>query len=74
MSILNEVQVVLIDLDGTLVDSVPDLAFCVDHMQAKLGRQTYGGDKVRTWVGNGVARLVMRALTDSMHDEPEKSL
>ncbi len=74
MSIFSDVKVVLIDLDGTLVDSVPDLAFCIDEMQIKLGRQPFGEDKVRTWVGNGVARLVERALTDSMDDKPEKEI
>ncbi|NOR40620.1 MAG: phosphoglycolate phosphatase, partial [Gammaproteobacteria bacterium] len=31
-------EMILIDVDGTLVDSVPDLAYCVDTMMAELGR------------------------------------
>ncbi len=62
---------VLIDLDGTLIDSVPDLAYCVDELMARLGRPPWGEAKVRTWVGNGVERLVKRALTGTMDSEPE---
>jgi len=55
------------DLDGTLVDSVPDLAAATDRMLLELGRPAAGEDKVRHWVGNGAALLVKRALADS-HD------
>ncbi|MEA1050184.1 phosphoglycolate phosphatase [Lamprobacter modestohalophilus] len=61
---------VLIDLDGTLVDSVPDLTFCVDEMMARLGRPPRGEPAVRQWVGNGVERLVVRALTGQLDGEP----
>jgi phosphoglycolate phosphatase len=61
---------ILIDLDGTLVDSVPDLAFCVDAMMGRLGRAPYGEAVVRNWVGNGVERLVRRSLTGQLNGEP----
>ncbi len=67
---MNKPEMVLIDLDGTLIDSVPDLAYCVDEMMKKLGRSPYGEAKVRTWVGNGVEKLVKRALTDDLDAEP----
>ena len=63
-------KMVLIDVDGTLVDSVPDLAFCVDEMMARLGRPGHGEAKVRDWVGNGVERLVRRALVGQLEGEP----
>ena len=59
---LKKPQMILIDVDGTLVDSVPDLAFCVDEMMRRLCREPHGEAKVRDWVGNGVERLVRRAL------------
>jgi phosphoglycolate phosphatase len=62
--------VALIDLDGTLVDSVPDLAQSVDAMMAALGLAPHGETAVRNWVGNGVERLVKRALTGSLDGEP----
>lgn len=61
---------ILIDVDGTLVDSVPDLAFCVDAMMDRLGRPPWGESAVRNWVGNGVERLVRRALTGTLDGEP----
>ena len=63
-------KMVLIDVDGTLVDSVPDLAYCVDEMMRRLGRPPHGEDKVRIWVGNGVERLVRRALVGQLDGEP----
>lgn len=66
-------KMILIDLDGTLVDSVPDLAYCVDAMLARLGRPPQGEAKVRNWVGNGVERLVRRALIGQLEGEPKEA-
>lgn len=71
MGLSRKPKLVLIDLDGTLVDSVPDLQYCVDEMMKALGRQAWGEAKVRMWVGNGVERLVMRALTNELWLDPE---
>jgi phosphoglycolate phosphatase len=65
---------ILIDVDGTLVDSVPDLAFCVDEMMLQLGMEPRGEKQVRNWVGNGVERLVRRALTGELDGEPDEAL
>ncbi|MES9870462.1 MAG: phosphoglycolate phosphatase [Sedimenticola sp.] len=67
---MNKPKLILIDLDGTLVDSVPDLAHCVDTMMERLGREPYGADMVRNWVGNGVERLTRRALIGQLDGEP----
>jgi len=72
--ILNLPKAVLIDVDGTMVDSVPDLAYCVDEMMIALGMATHGEDKVRHWVGNGVERLVRRALIGQLDGEPDDAL
>jgi phosphoglycolate phosphatase len=66
-------EMILIDVDGTLVDSVPDLAYCVDAMMEKLGRSPHGESRVRDWVGNGVERLVRRALVGQLKGEPDES-
>jgi phosphoglycolate phosphatase len=65
-------EMILIDVDGTLVDSVPDLAYCVDEMMKQLDRPVHGEDRVRNWVGNGVERLVRRALIGQLDGEPEE--
>ncbi len=67
-------KLVLIDLDGTLVDSVPDLAVAVDKAMIDLGHPAHGENKVRNWVGNGVERLVKRMLTEDLHAEPDAAL
>lgn len=52
----------LFDLDGTLVDSVPDLAVAVDATLQALDVPLAGEPRVRQWVGNGALRLMQRAL------------
>ncbi len=69
-----KIKLVVCDLDGTLVDSVPDLAYCVDEMCLQVGLPTAGEAKVRQWVGNGIEPLVRRALTGRMDGEPEAAL
>jgi phosphoglycolate phosphatase len=58
------IKAVLFDLDGTLIDSVPDLAAAIDTMLQSLGKAPAGEVKVNRWVGNGAAALVKRALAD----------
>jgi len=70
---MNRPKMILIDVDGTLVDSVPDLAFCVDTMMEQLNRPPYGEAVVRNWVGNGVERLVRRALIGQLDGEPDEA-
>ncbi len=67
-------RMILIDLDGTLVDTVPDLAMAADAMMRDLGLPERGEAAVREWIGNGVARLVKRTLTNSLDGEPEPAL
>ncbi|MCB1787628.1 MAG: phosphoglycolate phosphatase [Chromatiaceae bacterium] len=71
-AVLKRPKMVLIDVDGTLVDSVPDLAYCVDEMMKRLGRAPCGEAAVRNWVGNGVERLVKRALLGQLDGEPDE--
>jgi phosphoglycolate phosphatase len=66
-----KVSMVMIDLDGTLINTAPDLADSVNIMLERMGRDAWPLDKVSGWIGNGVSRLVKRALTDSMDGEPD---
>jgi phosphoglycolate phosphatase len=67
-------EMVLIDIDGTMVDSVPDLAFSIDQMLIDLDKPVRGEAKVRQWVGNGIERLVKRALTNTFDGDPDEAL
>ncbi len=67
-------QLILFDLDGTLVDSVPDLAYCVDGAMQQVGLPVRGEAAVRQWVGNGMQRLVERALSNDLNGQPDAAL
>ena len=67
-------ELVALDLDGTLVDTVPDLAWCIDRTMPRFGVPPRGEARVRRWVGNGVERLVERALTGGEETPAEPAL
>lgn len=56
------VRAVLIDLDGTLLDTIPDLAAAANLMLAELGRPSLDEALIRTFVGKGIPNLVERLL------------
>ena len=56
------ISAVMIDLDGTLLDTIPDLAEGTNRMLAELGEAELPLPVIRTFVGKGIARLVERAL------------
>ncbi|MGO1460827.1 MAG: phosphoglycolate phosphatase [Marinobacter sp.] len=64
--------VALFDLDGTLVDSAPDLAAAVDRTLEQIGRKPAGIEQVRQWVGHGSPILMRRALAGKVDWEPAK--
>ena len=61
-------NLVMLDLDGTLVDSVPDLGYCLDRTLEALGFPAAGEEKARQWVGSGIEGLLRRALRDACGD------
>jgi len=71
---INIPEMVLIDVDGTMVNSVPDLAYSIDQMLLDLGMPVRGEDKVKNWVGNGIERLVKRALLNALDGDPDETL
>lgn len=58
----------LFDLDGTLVDSIPDLAKAVNLLRNELGLPPVSVGEVRSFVGDGVGLLVQRALPAHLFD------
>lgn len=65
---------VVIDLDGTLLDTAPDLADAAMAMAADLGLPAIDLAEVKTYIGNGVSRLVKRVLTRDMFADPAPEL
>jgi phosphoglycolate phosphatase len=59
------VKAVTIDLDGTLADTIPDLAAATNMMLRELGRPVLEVERIREFVGKGIPKLVERALAGS---------
>lgn len=62
------VAAITFDLDGTLLDTVPDLAAAAQDMAAELGLPPRSVDEVRVFVGRGIPNLVARCLGDRAQD------
>lgn len=59
---MNNKKLIIFDLDGTLIDSAPDLALALNYMLERIGRESFSEEIINTWVGNGAQTLVKRAL------------
>ena len=68
------VKAVVIDLDGTLLDTAPDIAEAAQRMLRDLDMAPVDLEKIRSYIGNGIANLVKRALTGEMHGKPDDAL
>jgi phosphoglycolate phosphatase len=68
------VHAVLIDLDGTLLHTAPELAESANRMLRDMGRPAVSQDLIMSYIGNGIHWLVKRALTGDMHAEPDAAL
>jgi phosphoglycolate phosphatase len=68
------VKAVMIDLDGTLVDSIPDLAAATNMMLRELGREQLDPGLIRTFVGKGIPNLVARALSGALEGGAPEAL
>ena len=69
-----QVRMVMIDLDGTLINTAPDLALAANLMLEELGMEKHPLKKIESWIGNGVATLVKRALTGEYDGKPDAEL
>lgn len=64
---LKNKRLLIFDLDGTLIDSVPDLAQSVNFTLKQLDKKLFDEKTIRKWVGNGAVTLVKRALSGSVN-------
>ena len=65
---------VIFDLDGTLIDSVPDIADCLNDTLTRFNFPTVTIDKVKTIIGNGAKRLIIDAIDQVLPDEKIEEL
>lgn len=65
---------VIFDLDGTLLDTLPDIAAAVNTGRQAMGLAPRPLSDVREWIGEGMPMLCERALTDAPHVAVEQML
>lgn len=70
MPLIERIRAAAFDLDGTLIDTMGDLASAVNLMLGMLGARELPEPRVRSLVGNGVEQLVLRALAESLGQPP----
>jgi len=61
---MKPIRSITLDLDGTLLDTVPDLAAAANGMLRELGRRELAIGTIATFVGRGIPKLVARCLPD----------
>lgn len=66
---MDNIKFVIFDLDGTLLDTLGDLAASVNFALKKSGMPQRGIDEVRTFVGHGIRNLIKRAVTEDCTEE-----
>ncbi len=70
---MQAIKLIAFDLDGTLLDSVPDLAIAADQAVRELGYPSVSEAQVRDYVGNGADVLIARCLSQSLDITPDLS-
>lgn len=67
-------KLIVFDLDGTLVDSSPDIANAINKMLTTINQKTYSEQQIKNWMGCGATLLIKRALTGELEPTaaPEK--
>jgi phosphoglycolate phosphatase len=69
---LRRPRVIVLDLDGTLIDSARDLADAVNEVLEHRGRSPWPVATIRRWIGQGAERLMERALSGGDdHPQPD---
>jgi phosphoglycolate phosphatase len=68
--LIKRVRAIALDLDGTLIDTAPDLAAAANHMLLAMQLPALAEDHVRAMIGDGVEALVERALNRALNKVP----
>ena len=66
-------DLIIFDLDGTLIDSRIDLANSVNYTRLQMGMPSLPHDLIFTYIGDGASLLIRRALGEGLHEEDVKS-
>ena len=66
-------KLVIFDLDGTLLDTIGDLAAAGNHTLAEMGFPQHPEDRFRQFVGNGIPKLIERMLPEGHDRQTEEA-
>lgn len=64
----------MIDLDGTLVHTAPEIAQAANHMLAAIGKPHLEAEQIQGFIGEGALVLIKRCLTHTCATEPDSDL
>jgi phosphoglycolate phosphatase len=67
-------QLVIFDLDGTMLNTIADIAMATNHALSAFGYPTHCEEKIKSFVGNGVSKLLERALPEDKRTEENIAL
>jgi phosphoglycolate phosphatase len=67
------IQAIIFDLDGTLVDSAEDLRAALNKLLGELNLRPIEADEIKGMIGDGVAKLVERALVAANGDRRRRT-
>lgn len=67
-------EIVIFDLDGTLINSLPDISAAANKMLSKYGKSAHTVDEYKFFVGNGSKKLVERILPDFTEEQQAEAL
>ena len=59
---MSQIKAIIFDLDGTLIDSVDDLANSVNYTLGKLDLPLHTTEEIKSFVGDGIQKLIKRSL------------
>jgi phosphoglycolate phosphatase len=68
------VKTVMFDLDGTLINSAPEIAFAANQTLAALNLSTLSESQITDYIGEGAHVLIQRCLTASLQQTPEEDV
>jgi phosphoglycolate phosphatase len=69
-----QLELLALDLDGTLVDSAPDIAHCLGQALDAIGYAVPGEARTRAWIGDGLETLIARAIAHGGGTRPDTAL
>ncbi len=69
-----DVKAVMFDLDGTLLDTAPQIAEAANRMLVDLNALMLPFEQIKSYIGEGAQTLIKRCLTGTLDAEPEAAL